>query len=459
MFDWQVTKERETWDGLSGEEEAPHRRRLGRWSLLLVVLVVLGAAGAAMLRQRVGEQWETMRADLQDAIEDEERARLFGLRDEVGRLLAPSVSEEWEQAYRRTFDDAVKARPIAVEVLAVELDEAGERALVEVRVDEQAQLRHYHLYRGQWRRAPLPELAGLWGAPAVTRSRDGVLIRYRERDEAFAEHLAAELPALLDAVRRWNPRLAPRTIDIVPQELGPAVEVEERERVALFVPPREAVAEAGGSASRTNPVGELAEQKLDPTVVTPDLQITLNSPLLAPTLVGVDGASAVRYALAEQLWNRVSVSGPQRISPPTTRLMLAAARDVAAYQWAMSDESQERVRARWREQVPAEWRSPLYSVIPDHTQATLLDPGPERVGMWLLVDYLHRTEGETAIGEIIEQITEGAESWDEIFHAAAGRTTYVVEQEVMAYAREGLAAAERVRVSAEPPKLTFPLRA
>ncbi len=216
MFDWQVEEAENTATTPTREGGRP----LLRWWLLAGGLLLLLAGGA--VRWRLGEQEALLRAELRETIGVEERARLFGLREEAERLVVPNAPAEWQQGFEASFArPGEEVVPLSLVVEEARLWGAG-GAVVRVRVGEAVQLRHYRLVDDGWRRAPLPE--AVWGESRTIRAAGGIEVAFRARDEAFARGLARDLPALLGEISEWGEPAKLPVIEVRPSEFrtGPA---------------------------------------------------------------------------------------------------------------------------------------------------------------------------------------------------------------------------------------------
>ncbi|MGH2541935.1 MAG: hypothetical protein ACRDIB_04010, partial [Ardenticatenaceae bacterium] len=230
MFEWEVREALLA----EAEERADAERRTGRAARRfgLGVLLVSGVVLALLLRWRLGEQQAIMREDLGNFIVNEERLRLFGLREEVDELVVPDAPGAWRAGFASTFAATGETRRVALEVQETVLD--GREAIATVRLDGRTQVRAYRLVAGKWRRAPLPVEA--WGEEQELAAPGGITLRYRQRDALFAEAVAADLPALRDQVEMWGGLFPPREITISPREFAGPVIALAPERIALNSP-------------------------------------------------------------------------------------------------------------------------------------------------------------------------------------------------------------------------------
>ncbi|MGH2543864.1 MAG: hypothetical protein ACRDIB_13760, partial [Ardenticatenaceae bacterium] len=354
-----------------------------RWRLLVVGAFVNAVVAAAGLRWRMAEREAALREDLAEVVTVEERARLFGLRETISDILAPQVPDEWREAYEATFSAGEEeAEPVALAVETVSLlDERN--ALITVRLDGQAQLRHYRLGDGGWRRAPIDD--EVWGATNVHMLRNGVVVVYSERDRRFAQAVIEALPALFEELQRLGGSVEIKVIEFRPTELGPVLMEDS------------------------------------PTLI-------LNSPQLIAPENALDGAEAVRYALAKELLSRTGMSRNEGRALSGGRLFRAAAREVTALRWALADESLERIAAAWRAQIGDTWRSPLFASR-FNNRLELADATATEAAMLWMVNYLYEAERAGAVARIFRGVP-GAETWDDIFEAALGPNTLDVEVEV-----------------------------
>ncbi|MGH2543935.1 MAG: hypothetical protein ACRDIB_14125, partial [Ardenticatenaceae bacterium] len=168
QWEWEVLEEKP----LRAKQEAEpqrarsFRRRLG--TILLVLLVVIGATGAILWRQ-VRQQQPRLRAELTTVVHEE--ARLMALereaREQAEALLDPAAPIDWRYRYDAYpyyfFGEEKVLLPSLPEVKSVRLAEDGELALVEVSwprppgaLGEVTDRRAYRLVEGAWRRTPYP---------------------------------------------------------------------------------------------------------------------------------------------------------------------------------------------------------------------------------------------------------------------------------------------------------------
>lgn len=384
MLDWQVREEEEPLASDSGEDP-PSRpaKRYRNWRVFGGLLLLLMVVGLFVFRWRLDERTKAMKDDLKVFIRHEEQQRVFGLREQVDKLMVPDAPKEWQEAYRSIFVKADEVLPVELEVDEIELD--GTNAFVAVRLDEVPQVRFYQLVEQKWRRAPLSD--EFWGEERyVYLARQGMTISYRARDEAFVQNLATELPLLL---QQWPMKKGIRRIQITPQEFGPALlEVEET-------------------------------------------QLTLNSPNLL--IQGhTDGERAVRLQLADRLLAKTN-SDSERESPrlPGATPFLAAIRMTFILSWALPDEAIP--RQIWH-QVAALWKSPFLGQWQVNREELLLEsvwqPRLSDATALLMADYLYDQYGREGLEQVMKELPT-APSWDRIFYPLTGHYTVELEDALL----------------------------
>lgn len=398
MFDWQVSEAEGDGVATGGAAERPWVVGRSRWAWLVALLLLSGAV-AGGLRWRVVEQERAMRADLEQVIHQEERARQFGQADVAATWLARDVPDAWREAYLRAIPEPdAPPRPVELTIEEVRFDEGG-GALARLTLDGRPEARFYRLEARGWRRAPMP--VEWWGA-AEQLATARLTLHFRERDRPFAEALAADLPALRTLDTRWpNPDPSDiRHIRIEPFEFGPLV-TQERYGLAL------------------------------------------RSPLLAPSS-GLSPEGAARLALARALLT-LPDEGTDATAPRNAARLRAAFRDVMALSWALPAAEMDALRARWRAAVePARWRSAFFH--PSTTRAPIdsWEPSEAEATALLTADYLHQSYGTSTLGRVVAA-SIGSASWDGVLLPLIDRYAAEVDRAVVAHARGDADEAARLR--------------
>ena len=390
MLDWQVQEEEQPFT--SDSREDPPSRRGRDWRVVGGVLLLLMVAGLFIFRWRVRERTDAMRENLKTFIRYEEQQRVFGLEEQIDKLMVPDASEVWQEAYRSTFVKTDEVEPVELEVDEIELD--GTNAFVTVHLDEVPQVRFYRLVEQKWRRAPLSD--GFWGEERqLYLFGQGMTISYRARDEAFVQEVVEELPLLL---QQWPMKEQIRKIQITPQEFGQALlEVEET-------------------------------------------QIRLNSPTLL--MQGhTDGESAVRLALADRLLAETmsdalldranSDKKTERPRLPGAMPFLQAIRMSFILHWALPDAAIPRqiwhpVAALWKSPFLGQWEANREERLP----SSVWQPRLSEATSLLMADYLHDQYGSEALQEVMNELPS-AQSWDRIFYPLTGRYTVELEDALL----------------------------
>ena len=420
MLDWQISEEEQPLANL--RQEGRPMRRMRRWRLWVGLLLVLVVAGLLLFRWRLSERTEAMEADLKAFIRHEEQQRAFGLAKQADQLMVSNAPTEWQQAYRLSFADPDDVQQVSLEIEEIELN--GSEAYVTVRLDNArrkrrvAQVRFYRLVGQEWRRAPL--FAAFWGQEKqIELADEDITIVYPAREEAFAQRLAADLPALLQqwpSKQKQQGGLTPFTIKIEPTEFAPAL---------LYV------------------------EQYDSTQ-----QITLNSPqLIMPEHANIDGEGAIRLALANALLEEVDLSNyAQKSLLPSGATFLGALRNTFVLRWALPDEAIP--RQIWHDKMAdlspgpflGQWKinrgkMPLERVWEPHLSEAM---------SLLIANYLYDQYGSQTLKTIASQLPS-AQSWDRIFYPLTSRYTIELEEEAL------WANSTTKTVVSPPPQLPLPV--
>jgi hypothetical protein len=393
MLDWKVTEESN--HSLSDEmvENEETRRPLSRgWYYLMIAVVVLGVATAGGLgwwRFREGER--ALEADLLAQIRLEESARRFGQTSRLNVLVAEDVSQQWRARFASHFRTPM-GETEAVEVGIEALEIRGERAMVWVRIGSQVQRRAYRMTSGGWRRVPL-ESGWEGNKTSIEMQVNGspFTLNYFEGDAVFATQLRNDLPTLFTVVEQWRERpLVLTAITIQPQELEPGV-------IEVYF-------QAEG-------------------------WVTLNSPEVVqlPNHWTLNGTSAVRYALAEQILNSDPFILETDTTLPGAPQFVAATRTVVALRWALPSDEYARLVADWHVQAPeSEWQSPFFLLADIPAFADPFSDTPHSAATLLVADSFINTLTAETQGEVFTHLAT-ANHWDEFFLATTGYQTIELE--------------------------------
>ncbi len=404
MLDWEITEEREL---PSSEErqptDAPRRSRLAFvliiGGILTVALIITG-----VMTWRLQRAEETLEADLLAQIRAEENARRFGEREALSRWITDAVPRDWRNRFSAQFQPPRgEVRPIEITIDHLELN--GNRAMVTVRMGAQLQRRAYQLYDVGWRRVPLVVDSDTFGTNHFTRTLENrVEIYFYKRDEPFAHQLAGDLVVLDQTVRAWygdsanwnmRPPLIPPIINIQPQELTTALTDSEWD---------------DGTGLYIN----------SPQVV-----------LLSPTW-DVSGESAVRFALANLIWNQVPVQSVNIRALPAVHRFANATRMVMALRWALSASEYAALQADWRAQLAeTEWQSPFFALTND-VELNPFAPTDEALRLLLMADGVVEATGINTpeMAQILPAL-EASQHWDQFFETITGQKTLAFEAMVI----------------------------
>lgn len=392
MFDWQVSEEEQPLANFPQEEHPVQRVR--RWYLWGGLLLVLMMVGLFLFRWRLSERTELMKSDLKAFIRHEEQQRAFGLREQADELMVSNAPEQWQLAYRSTFVVEVdEVQPLELTIEEIELE--GTSAYVTVQLNEVAQVRFYRLVGQEWRRAPL--FAAFWGQEKrIELADEDITIVYPAREEAFAQKLAADLPALL---QQWPSKLRlplPFSIKIEPMEFA---------RPLLYI-------------SRNDEIQ----------------QITLNSPnLMMPGRAEVGGEGAIRLMLANALLDTANLDHEtQQSLLPGAPTFLAAFRNTIILRWALPNEAIP--RQIWRDKVAGRWKSPFlgqWLINREHVLLTRTwEPRLSEATALLMADYIYDQIESEEVRHVAQRVLT-APSWDRIFYPYTRRYTISLEEEML----------------------------
>jgi hypothetical protein len=398
--EWQII-ESDNFPDPPPEEAAVSGWRSRGWGLVTAGLfLVLLAAGFWLLRDWHNERQTVLREDLSQVVFQEETHRLLGQPDEA--LTDPQAPLTWQRAYRRTFDRANHWPPPSdVHLTAVDYFD-GQCAVVAITGPAETlhpdPVRAYCLAEAGWRRAPIPPAA--WGEEqAAINVINGVWLRFRARDRAFAELLADDLVVFLNRLAQLSlllPTSSGLEIVIEPHDLHGALLEADSRRILLNSP--ELVSNQFLSSARTLKTAEL-------------------SPVLS-------GEDAVRLALAQALLRWV---GAFQIEPtptlPGADRFAAALQTAAAVHLLLSPEGQAALLNDWRAQLDGQWLSPFFGGL--LSKATPDSVSQAEVAALVTADYLYHRYGSEIVFRLSPDLAR-ATSWDQLFQplfvANAGST-------------------------------------
>jgi len=380
MTDWQII-DSDDLAGLPPEAATPAWRRWG-WELLAAGLVL--ALVLAGLWQQRREGRAALSEDLNGAIFAEETNRFLGRLEEA--LYQVETPNAWQQAYRRSFEpqkiEAGGERPTgSEETIAAALSSVdyfdGRCAVVTLTNSPHDPVRAYCLNEADWLRAPIPPAA--WGEVNELEPLPGLQLQFRDRDRAFAEHLAADLAGLADGLS-----LAGLEIILEPRDLSGPLILAEANRIVLNSP--DLVSASTGSE---------------------------NEPALPDLWNNLFGHEIVRLALGRTL---VSRSGRFQPSPtsglPGADRFIAAAQTVTAMRLLLGAEAQTRLRQSWQAKLAGGWVSPFFARLLPQAGSGLT--GQAEGAALLTADYIYQHYGPEALPSLLARLSRTI-SWDQIF--------------------------------------------
>jgi hypothetical protein len=362
----------------------------------------------SLWRQRA-EGRAALAEDLKAVVFAEESHRARG-RFEPG-LLTAEVPPGWQRAYRRSFEmpqSSEGLNPPAVSLASID-DFDGRCALVTLANAPHDPVRAYCLTGTGWQRTPVSPAA--WGDESELAPLAGLRLRFRERDRAFAERLAADLAGLAGRLP-----LAGLEIVLEPHDLAGPLILVEANRLILNSPelvPTWWQTEAPEAAVVVSPKILIAPAWANPVAAAEQSAIT-------GWVGALSGPEAVRLALGRILVSRAGLSQP----PPASRLpgvdrFIAAAQTVTAMHLLLSPETQARLREDWRAKLAGRWLSPFF--------AGHLSAGQAKTAALLTADYITQRHGPETLPHLLAGLPQ-AISWDEIFGELQQRIQQRIEE-------------------------------
>jgi hypothetical protein len=366
MTEWQII-DSDDFEELPPETSPPAWRRSG-WELLAVgVILILVLVGLRSLWQQRVAGRAVLAEDLNAVIFAEETNRALG-RVEAA-LYQPDAPNAWQHAYLRSFDSPAELASENSTASVASIDDFdGQCAVVTLAGARYDPVRAYCLAEVGWRRTPIPPAA--WGEESELVPVNGLRLRFRQRDRAFAESLAAELAELSDELP-----LAGLEIVVEPHDLAGPLILVKRDRIVL------------------------------------------NSPALLPVqpdssgwLRTLSGAEAVRLALGQRLVNRTPLVSPPRL--PSAARFIAAVQTVTAMRLLLDPGAQARLRENWRADLTGDWVSPFFTeMLP---QTNRFSARQAEAAALLTADYLAQRHGPEALAHVLARIPR-APTWNEVF--------------------------------------------
>ena len=363
-----------------------------RWLLqALAVLTGIALVVLAFIGWRYYSVQRQVKRDLAAFIAHEEEVRALGGINAAPDLIVSNAPANWRFRYLSSIR-ARKDRPLP-DLTLEKVDYDGQSARAYLRVNGVRQFRKYQLQEGEWRRAPFQATG--WGEKQVLPLPVGVEIVYWDEDEAFAQSLANDIPRLLTVLQALglSPTAASHRLIIIPAEFGDLVRPARRiTGMVVNSPHVDLIPQAPGNLT--------SEEEL-------------------------------RLALAREWLTDARDAAPQLSTLPGAPRVYAAMDEVLAWAWAVGGVSDAAV-ADWAEQLKGEWVSPVTGVPPD--LITKLQPNAGELAARLMMTYILRQEGVDALIALSEALST-AQSWDEAYGQAVGKTALQVEEAARAMAR------------------------
>lgn len=193
-LEWDIeTQKIEKSDSEDPKTKWARRRNLFRLLLLILILIGLAGAGVLFVQHRLEEVEDQLDQLLRDTVQAEVAALRIGDFDTFINLQR-SATNEWLNNQQLTYQHYEQLKTTTSElkltgtVLASEIEGQRGRAIVEEIIDgvPYANVWFYWRYADGWRHVP-PDLT-FWGEEKTIES-DKVTIRYRTVDEMFAQQL------------------------------------------------------------------------------------------------------------------------------------------------------------------------------------------------------------------------------------------------------------------------------
>lgn len=380
MTEWQIIDSNDFIEQPQ-PETTPLWRRWPWW--LVAIGLLLALAGAWSLWQQRNQGRAALTEDLKAVILAEETNRFLG-RPAAARYQADTPSA-WRQSYSRSFEpQAAEAlagpaglrEPPVISIASIDYFD-GQCALATLANAPHDPVRAYCLAETTWLRAPIPPAA--WGDEVVLGPLPGLQLRFRARDRAFAEALAADL------VNRAEPLpLTGLEIVLEPHDLS------------------------------------------GPLILNEPGHIVLNSPHVLPASIGpgigpaevdpwrsLSSPEIVRLAL-----ERVLVSRSGRFQPalsarlPGADRFIEAAQTVLAMHALFEPATQDRVRENWRAILAGDWVSPFFADLAPQAGDEMI--GRAEIAALLTAAYIYDHHGPEALSQLLARFPQAA-SWNQIF--------------------------------------------
>ena len=363
------------------------KKPISRWLRVLLKILLALLVVALIIAGIIGWRYYSvhlrLKKDLTAVIRNEERLRSLGGINAAADLILPNAPDSWRFRYLSSIRARKGLPEPQIEVQSVEYD--GLDARVQLSVDNVRQFRHYHLLTGKdWRRAPF--VATGWGYKQSIEDAGGFEIIYWDEDEVFVQALAADLPALAQQMQGTGLTPATGKLMIIPRELG-----------------------------------DLAK----PGKMTDG--IVLNSPHvdLIPEEPGdMTPQQMLRLALARKIIGDAREQTPITSDLPGAARMQSAIDEVLAWHWAVGEIPDEALAA-WSGELKGHWVSPATGLPPD--LIAKLPPDAPDMAARLMMAWLLREEGPNAL-LVLSAALPDAQTWDEAFGQAAGKTADQVAQ-------------------------------
>ncbi len=394
MLDWDITEQ--ALPPLSEEDTPPPPQRTRRgFYLVIAALVVIGVVIAGVVVWRFREREAILTADLLGQIRVEESARRVGDRSRIPDLIAPGLPRAWRDRFNAQFQSPdAELTPVDIVIETVEF--TGVQARVTVRMGAQRQRRAYEQTAQGWRRVPLPITDETFGRVVIGRNA-GVELYKRESDSAFAETLAADIPALWEDIHAWNgtpqSTMLANFIEIRPEEFSPGLlEVEAS-------PPR----------------------------------IVVNSPQVValPAQWTTGGDSAVRAAVAQGMWSLLPPPRLNSVNLPGGNRFVRTLHTVWALRWALPPEEYTALTAQWLAQSRKDtWHTPFFPPSTVRGEPDPFAPTAADAALLAAADRLAGSMVHPVPPRRIRLALEQASHWDAFLASVVGQTTVAFEAEL-----------------------------
>jgi len=398
MTEWQILESDDfPSETIAPDDESNRLPSLRRWLLLVGgIVAVLLAVGFMALQQQRSLRRTALEEDLAAVIFEEESLRALGSQSRLDELVNSDAPERWQQAYRQSLARPASPQPLSPRLKEIEFD--GRCAVVTLGLPNRQQIRAYCLQGQQWQRAPaLPEQWGESGAPLTVA--DGLQLRYRARDKAFAQTLAQDLRRFLAELERAS--FLQSSANLLPAGQSQSLEI--------IIEPHD----------------------LQPPLIADEPQrIVVNSPWLLPAGDPPSGPAAVRLALAQALLKRTGpFDGAAQSNLPGQDYFLQAAQMVVPVHLLLSDPQRMAWLDSRQSQLGQQWLSPfsVESVSSDDPNT----PRQAQAAAVLLVDTIYNNKGLSTLGIILGQMAL-VDGWDRLFESTLQLSTIELEAETTA---------------------------